>query len=71
MTIPAPVAYLLLPAGLALIVVGLWPSKEQDDWWKIWSWSFPDNLYFIFPGMWLVAAGLDFAIFGLLPTWGK
>ncbi|OOY31971.1 hypothetical protein [Thioclava sp. F36-6] len=71
MTIPASIAYLFIPAGLVLISIGLWPAEQEEKWWQIWRWPFPENLYFIFPGIGLVASGLDFAIFRTLPVWGK
>jgi hypothetical protein len=71
MIVPASVAYLFIPIGIALLISGVWPKKTEENWWRIWGWSFPDNLYLIFWGIGLIATGLDAAIFGILPIWGK
>jgi hypothetical protein len=71
MILPAPVAYGFIPVGAALLIAGIWPVKAEGNWWRSSAWGVPDRIQLIVFGIALIAIGLDAAMYGILPIWGK
>jgi hypothetical protein len=71
MILPAPVAYSFIPVGAALLIAGIWPTKAKANWWRSSAWWVPERIQLIVFGIALVAIGLDTAMYGILPIWGK
>jgi len=53
------------------LIAGIWPVKAEGNWWRSSAWGVPDRIQLIVFGIALIAIGLDAAMYGILPIWGK